>query len=73
MINTDFKKETFEEFLREAHYNIYPEVVDDDLPDHFECWLCDLDVEKTMEWAELYGKQQFLAGQDHVITTITKE
>ena len=73
MINTDFKKETFEEFLREMHHEIYPEVMDDDLPDHFECWLYDLDVAKTMEWAEVYGRQQFLAGQSHMLNTITKD
>ena len=64
----NYKKETFEEFLQEIHYQLFPTVLDDDLPDHFDAWLSDMDVvEKCMEWAELYGRQQYIAGQEDIL------
>jgi hypothetical protein len=63
------KKQTFEQFLaEEVHYKLFPTVLDDDLSDHFDDWLGELDVERLMSWAELYGKSQYLAGQEEVLT-----
>jgi hypothetical protein len=72
MNNDTLVDTTFEKFMEEIHYQIFPEVLDDDLPDHFDHWLSVLDVANMMEWAELYGRQQFLAGQSHAINVLTK-
>lgn len=53
---------TFESYLREIHIKIFPTVLDDDGPDHFDDWLGTLDGYEYMEYAELYGKEMFIAG-----------
>ena len=63
---------TFEEFLQDVHSQLFPEVLDDDLPDHFDVWISEMDVEKCMEWAELYGKGQYLCGQEDILLNINK-
>ncbi len=52
------------------HNQIFPEILDDDLPDHFSDWIGDNDADGLMEWAELYGKEQFIAGKEEVISTL---
>ena len=53
------KNQTFEGFLaEEVHYKLFPTLLDDDIPDHFDNWLGTLDVENLMEWAELYGRSR---------------
>jgi len=63
----DMKSKTFEEFMQEMHYKVFPMVLDDDLPDHFNDWLGSLDGEDYMRCAEQYGREQYLSGQAHVI------
>ncbi len=60
-------KRTFEDFLRDFHYNLYPMVLDDDLPDHFDDWLGQIEPAEYVRWADLFAQEQFLAGMDHVI------
>lgn len=57
------KRMTFEEFLNGIHIDLYPEILDDDLPDRFNDWLATLDVEDYLKWGELYGKNQFMEGE----------
>lgn len=64
------KEQTFEKFMEDIHYKVFPEVLDDDIPDHFDNWLGTIEVEDMMKWAEIYGKEQFLSGQDHALKTI---
>jgi hypothetical protein len=67
------KRQTFEQFLaEEVHYKLFPTVLDDDLPDHFNDWLGTLDVENLMSWAELYGKAQYLAGEEALLAKRTE-
>lgn len=73
MNNDTFVDTTFEKFMEDIHYQIFPEVLDDDLPDHFDHWLSVLDVANMMEWAEIYGRQQFLSGQSHAFNVLTKQ
>jgi type IV secretory pathway TraG/TraD family ATPase VirD4 len=69
MIET-FKEETFEEFLKGVHCKMYQEVLDDDLSDHFDAWIGDMDAAQCMDWAEMYGRQQFLSGQTNMYNKI---
>lgn len=62
------KNQTFEGFLaEEVHYKLFPTLLDDDIPDHFDNWLGTLDVENLMGWAELYGRSQFIAGKSEIL------
>jgi len=36
--------------------------LDDMLPDVFESWICDADVEDIMEWGDEYGEQKRIEG-----------
>ena len=42
-------------------------LLDDDMPDHFDNWLGQLDGEDYIRWANLFAKERFLAGMDHAI------
>lgn len=55
---------TFEDFLQGIHAGLYPQTLDDDLPDAYQNWLGEMDAEKFIEWGEFYGQQQFLAGRE---------
>jgi len=43
-------KYLFESFLENEHHLAHPEVLDDDLPDHFDNWLTSLDGEELIEF-----------------------
>ncbi len=45
---------TFEDYLEEVHAQDYHEY-DDDMPDAFEKWVCELDAGEVMELAEKWG------------------
>ena len=68
MIN--LKKRTFEDFLQERHANIFPTLLDDDMPDHFDDWIGEQDGANMMDFAELYGKEQYLAGKEEMLKLI---
>lgn len=42
----------FEKFLQEKHAEAYPMLLDDDMPDHFDDWLGQLDGEEYIAFAE---------------------
>lgn len=56
------KQQSFESYLIDIHNEIFPEILDDDQPDHFESWLESLDVAEVMEYAEEYGDVMFISG-----------
>lgn len=60
-------EKTFEEFLREAHTNIFESLLDDDMPDHFDNWLGELDGEDYINFGELYGSEKFNEGMQHIL------
>lgn len=62
------KNQTFEQFLQDIHFQLFPMILDDDLPDAFEDWIAEIDVEKVLEWGNLYGKQQYLIGKEEILT-----
>lgn len=41
----------FEEFLKEKHAESFPQLLDDDMPDHFDSWLGSLDGDEYIELA----------------------
>jgi len=45
----------FEEYLQEMHMKEEPCVLDDDLPDAFSEWLCELDPDDMMIYADTYA------------------
>lgn len=45
----------FEEALQEEHSKQHPQVLDDDLPDHFDNWLANLEQEDLIKLADKYG------------------
>lgn len=46
---------TFNDYLQEMHAHDCPTVLDDDLSDSFDDWMCDLEQEKLIEYAEIYA------------------
>ena len=42
----------FEDFLKQKHHEQNPMVLDDDLTDHFELWLSNLDIQEVIDYAE---------------------
>ena len=47
-------KQTFEQFLQDKHSDDYIGT-DDDMPDAYEAWVCELDLNQVMEWAQEWG------------------
>lgn len=62
------KEQTFEEFLRsEVHPELFPQLLDDEGPDHFDNWLGNVNGSDYLDWGNLYGKSQFNAGMKHIV------
>lgn len=55
-------KRTFEDFLQEIFMRDNPMILDDNLPDAFDDWMGNLEVDECLRLAELYGKEQYTAG-----------
>lgn len=53
-------KESFEDFLGRMHGEEEPMVLDDDLPDHFDHWLSNLDLEMVILYAEKWNIEQMM-------------
>ena len=53
------KYRDFEDFLQNKHAWANPEVLDDDVPDHYDDWLSRLGVETLIELADEFAKIQF--------------
>jgi len=63
---------TFEDLLAERFMKDEPESVGskDDFEDNFSNWLEKLDGQQYMDYAEMYGREQFLAGMDRCINKL---
>lgn len=61
------KQRTFENFLQDIFMELQPGFLDDDLPDAFNAWLGNKDTDEIMEWAELYGREQYIAGKEEIL------
>lgn len=69
---TKLMKRTFEQFMQDVHSDLFPNLLDDDIPDHFNDWIGEQDGSNIMDWAELYGREQYLAGKKEVLDMPTK-
>ena len=45
---------SFENYLKKIHTLACPSVLDDDLPDHFDNWISQLDGEELLRYGQLY-------------------
>lgn len=48
---------SFEDFLKDKHYEENPTILDDDLPDAFDDWLGNLDGHEYIRYADEWGKK----------------
>lgn len=64
-------KQTFEDFLKDFHMSDY-RGTDDDAPDAFDHWLTTLEQESLIRLADIFAKEQYLAGMQHCIDTFNK-
>lgn len=55
------KDKTFEEFLQEWHAKDY-HGTDDAMPDAFDAWLGDLEVDTLMRLADIFAGESYLVG-----------
>jgi len=66
------KERTFEDFLQDICFQLNDDqgVLDDDMPDFFDNWLSNLEGEDYIEYADLYGRERYLVGQDIIINKL---
>jgi Zn/Cd-binding protein ZinT len=69
---SNIKKRTFEDYLKEWHCELFPMILDDELPDKFNDWLGSRDTQDIIDYAENYGKEQYIAGIDMTLNQIGK-
>ena len=48
---------TFEEYLKIQHQHMQPEILDDDLPDAFDKWLVELQVDEIIKYADQWHEE----------------
>lgn len=63
---------TFEEYLQTKHAEQY-RGVDDDMPDDFERWLCDLGIEEIVKYAEKWNDEAKAQDNYQSVEEITDE
>lgn len=59
------KSTTFEDFLRDKHADGYTGL-DDEMGDDCEEWICNLDGEELIHYAEAYGQERYNAALEDV-------
>lgn len=62
----------FEEFLRDWHIELFPQVLDDDLPDSYDNWFAGLKGEDFIKYANIYGKEQAIVGMTKMSEHLNK-
>ncbi len=55
-------KDTFEDYLKDVHAENYTGT-DDDMPDSFDTWLTELQVDTLIDWAQLFAEHQYQSGR----------
>lgn len=50
-------KKTFEEYLQAQCFELYPEILDDAMPDFFEKWLGEQDVDSLIIYADEWMRE----------------
>lgn len=54
--------QTFEQYLEEIFCRQY-DGLDDEMPDCMGDWFADLDPADVIDWAQKWGKEQYIQGQ----------
>ena len=52
------KHKNFEDFLMDYHCKTHPMILDDDLPDAYDDWLCNLEPCDWVDFGDKYLKEQ---------------
>jgi hypothetical protein len=60
------KYDNFTEFLQDQHAEEY-HGLDDEMPDAFDSWLVELDVDTMIEYADKYAQYRIGKIQDYVV------
>ena len=60
-------KDTFEDYLKELHAESYSGT-DDDMPEAFDAWLGELDVEALLRCGQIYGMSQHVKGMKEAMS-----
>ena len=47
---------SFEQYLEDQCFELHPEILDDDMPDFFDNWLGDQDIESLLVYSEGWGR-----------------
>ena len=66
------KDVTFENFLGEEHAEQYFGL-DDDMSDDFVDWMCQLDPQEIIDYAETYGARRFNEGKKEATHLLTNQ
>lgn len=45
---------TFKDYLSDKFFDQHPEVLDDDMPDRFDDWLAELDIDEVLNYGEQF-------------------
>ena len=56
---------SFAQYLEDRCFELHPETLDDDMPDFFDNWLGDQDIESLLIYSEGWGR--------HIKNTILQE
>ena len=56
------KYRDFEQYLQFKFMEDEPQVLDDDIPDAYESWIVEQDIDDVIKWATEYGNEKFIAG-----------
>ena len=56
------KYRDFEQYLQFKFLEDEPQVLDDDIPDAYESWIVEQDIDDVIKWADEYGNEKFMDG-----------
>lgn len=59
---------TFEEYLKDVCFEENPTILDDDMPDFFNIWLGEQDVDSLLMYSEGWGRHI----KQHILREVTK-
>ena len=65
-------KQNFESYLMEYFTRVEPSILDDDIPDAFNDWLENVDMDTIFKVADYYGREQFVNGGKEVLDSLKK-
>jgi len=60
----------FEDYMMEMHMKEEPCVLDDDLPDAFSDWLCDLDPQSMIDYADKYANLKVTQAGEQLLSDL---